>query len=69
VIVDDGVTRDTVTLNRSYFGLYVPTYIWRDLVNFSSGAVCLVVASDHFDESDYFRSYENFLEAVNGVRA
>lgn len=67
VIVDDGVTQDTVTLNRSYFGLYIPTYVWRDLVNFSSGAVCLVLASDHFDESDYFRSHEEFLEAVNGV--
>jgi dTDP-4-dehydrorhamnose 3,5-epimerase-like enzyme len=64
VVVDDGVTRDTVTLNRSYSGLYIPTYVWRDLVNFSSGAVCLVLASDHFDESDYFRSYDEFLETV-----
>jgi dTDP-4-dehydrorhamnose 3,5-epimerase-like enzyme len=64
VIVDDGTSRDTVTLNRSYFGLYVPNYIWREVVNFSSGAVCLVLASDHFDEADYFRSYDKFLEAA-----
>jgi dTDP-4-dehydrorhamnose 3,5-epimerase-like enzyme len=64
VTVDDGNSKDTVTLNRSYFGLYVPNYVWREVVNFSSGAVCLVLASDHFDEADYFRSYDKFLEAA-----
>ena len=67
VLVDDGSRRDRVTLNRSYFGLFVPTYVWREVVNFSSGAVCLVLASDHFDEEDYFRSYDQFLEAARGA--
>jgi hypothetical protein len=67
VTVDDGTSRDTVTLNRSYFGLYVPNYIWREVVNFSSGAVCLVLASEHFEEADYFRSYDTFLDAARGA--
>ena len=67
VIVDDGASRDRVTLNRSYFGLYVPNRVWREIVNFSSGAVCLVLASDHYEEDDYFRSYQEFLEAVRGA--
>jgi hypothetical protein len=66
VLVDDGVRRDLVTLNRSYFGLYIPNRVWREIVNFSSGAVCLVLASDHYDEADYFRSYDEFVEAVGG---
>jgi uncharacterized RmlC-like cupin family protein len=64
LIVDDGTNRDRITLNRSYFGLYVPNLVWREVVNFSSGAVCLVLASEHFEEDDYFRSYDEFLEAV-----
>jgi dTDP-4-dehydrorhamnose 3,5-epimerase-like enzyme len=64
VLVDDGTRRDRVTLNRSYFGLYIPNHVWREIVNFSSGAVCLALVSDHFDEDDYFRSYDEFLEAV-----
>jgi len=68
VIVDDGLSRDSVTLNRSYFGLYIPNYVWREIVNFSSGAVCLALASDHFDEDDYFRSYGEFIQAVLRAR-
>jgi dTDP-4-dehydrorhamnose 3,5-epimerase-like enzyme len=64
VLLDDGTSRDRATLNRSYFGLYVPNYVWREVVNFSSGAVCVVLASDHFDEDDYFRTYDEFLGAV-----
>lgn len=64
VIVDDGTAQDRVTLNRSYFGLYVPNLVWREIVNFSSGAVCLVLASLHFDEGDYFRDYELFRHAA-----
>lgn len=64
VVVDDGMHRERVTLNRSYFGLYVPNYVWREIINFSSGAVCLVLASDHFDEEDYFRTYGEFLDAA-----
>jgi hypothetical protein len=62
VVVDDGTTRDTVTLNRSYQGLYLPNFVWRELENFSSGAVCLVLASLPFDEEDYFRDYDEFIK-------
>jgi dTDP-4-dehydrorhamnose 3,5-epimerase-like enzyme len=64
VIVDDGSARRTVTLNRSRIGLYMPPMIWRELVNFSSGAVCIVLASAYYDESDYFRDYEEFRAAT-----
>jgi hypothetical protein len=60
VILDDGFSKRVVTLNRAYYGLYVPTMIWRELVDFSSGAICLVLASRPYDESDYIRSYDRF---------
>jgi len=60
VILDDGRQRRSFFLNRSYFGLYVPRMVWRELVNFSSGSVCLVLASEYFDESDYYRDYGEF---------
>jgi dTDP-4-dehydrorhamnose 3,5-epimerase-like enzyme len=60
VLLDDGSAKERVTLNRSYFGLYIPNRVWREIVNFSSGAVCLVLASDHYEESDYYRTYEEF---------
>lgn len=68
VTLDDGVEKKMFHLNRSYFGLYIPPMMWRDLDNFSSGAVCMVLASDYYDESDYFRSYEDFVSTVNGER-
>jgi dTDP-4-dehydrorhamnose 3,5-epimerase-like enzyme len=64
VVLDDGKTRETKTLNRSYHGLYVPNFVWREIENFSSGAVCLVLASLPFDEEDYFRGYDEFIEHV-----
>ena len=64
VIVDDSRERKAVTLNRSYFGLYVPPLVWRELENFSSGAVCLVLASRIYDEDDYHREYPAFVAAV-----
>ena len=63
VALDDGVGKKRFHLNRSYYGLYVPTMIWRELDNFSSGSVCLVLASNIFDEADYYRDYERYLEA------
>lgn len=60
VVLDDGCERKTVTLNRPYYGLYLPPGIWRDLNNFSSGAICLVLVSHHYDESDYIRDYGRF---------
>ncbi|MEW6434112.1 MAG: WxcM-like domain-containing protein [Myxococcota bacterium] len=63
VLVDDGENKRTFTLNRSYVGLYIPTMIWRELVNFSSGAVCTVLASHPYEEADYIRDYSQFLAA------
>ena len=64
VVVDDGSQCKTVTLNRSRIGLYMPPMIWRELVNFSSGSVCMVLASAPYDEADYFRDYEDFRAAA-----
>lgn len=64
VILDDGDQKTRVHLNRSYFGLYVPQMVWRELDNFSSGSVCMVLASSYYDESDYFRDYAEFLSAL-----
>jgi len=64
VILDDGYTRKRFHLNRPYYGLYIPTMVWRELDNFSAGAVCLVLASEYYDEDDYIRDYEVFLEEV-----
>lgn len=65
VVVDDGTEKRTFTLNRSYVGLYMPTMVWRELVNFSSGAVCTVMASERYDENDYYRDYEDFKSAAS----
>ena len=67
VVLDDGRNKKTFSLNRSYVGLYVPTMIWRELENFSSGAVCTVMASNHYDEADYYRDYDEFLAATRGA--
>lgn len=66
--IDDGRTKRAVTLNRSDRGLLVAPGIWRVLNNFSSGAVCLVLASDRFDESDYVRDYDEFLKLTQDKR-
>lgn len=60
VVLKDGKSSQTVTLNRPNLGLLIVDGIWRELQNFSSGAVCLVLASDEFDEEDYIREYKNF---------
>jgi hypothetical protein len=64
VILDDGRRQKTVCLNRSYFGLYIPRMVWRELVNFSSGSVCTVLASRHYDASDYYREYDEYRRIV-----
>ena len=64
VIIDDGRERKTVTLNRPSKGLHIRPGIWRELNNFSSGAVCLVLASHHYDEDDYIRDYKAFVEYI-----
>ncbi len=64
LLLDDGYSTKRYHMNRSYYGLYVCPMIWRELDNFSSGSVCLVLASTFYDESDYYRNYESFLKAV-----
>jgi dTDP-4-dehydrorhamnose 3,5-epimerase-like enzyme len=64
VILDDGYEKKRVHLNRSYNGLYVPRMIWRELDNFSSGSVCVVLASNYYDEADYYRDHVDFLLAL-----
>lgn len=66
VVLDDGINRRTVTLNRPFYGLYVPPGIWAEEQGFSSGSICLVLASHPFDEADYIRDYDEFLKYVNG---
>jgi glyoxylate utilization-related uncharacterized protein len=61
VIIDDGYTQRTFSLNRSYYGLYLPTMVWRELANFSSGSVCLVLASTLYEAADYIRDHEQFV--------
>jgi hypothetical protein len=61
VILDDGFQRKSVSLNRAYFGLYLPRLVWRELENFSSGGICLVLASHYYEENDYIRDYDEFL--------
>jgi hypothetical protein len=69
VLLDDGVNRKVVNLNRPYFGLYLPRLIWRELLNFSSGGICLVLASEFYDESDYYRDYDEFVLDARALRA
>lgn len=64
VVLDDGQAKKRIHLNRSYQGLYVCPMIWRELDNFSSGSVCMVLASNFYDESDYYRDYNQFLQAI-----
>jgi hypothetical protein len=64
VALDDGQKKQRYHLNRSYYGLYICPMIWRELDNFSSGSVCLVLASNNYDEDDYHRNYDDFLLAV-----
>ena len=63
VILNDGKEVKTITLNKPFEGLLITNEIWRELKNFSSGAVCLVIASDVFSEDDYIREFQDFLES------
>jgi hypothetical protein len=65
LVLDDGSRRWTVGLNRSHYGIYVGPNTWREMENFSSGAVCLVLASEFYDEGDYIRDYDDFRSWVN----
>jgi hypothetical protein len=69
VILGDGINRQRYHLNRSYQGVYIPPLIWREIDNFSSGAVCMAVASEPFDEADYYRDYNDFVRAAAKFKA
>ena len=62
VVIDDGINKKVVHLDRPYHGLHIVPGIWRELINFSSGAICLVLASHPYSEEDYIRTYEQFKQ-------
>ena len=64
VVLDDGLGKSRFHLNRSYYGLYVCPMIWRELDNFSSGSVCMVLASNRYSEDDYYRDYQQYRAAL-----
>ena len=68
VILDDGAEKKRIHLNRSYYGLYIPPLIWREIDNFSSGSVCTALASEPYNAADYLREYEDFLQAVRRTK-
>jgi len=67
LVIDDGKNKKIVELNRPYYGLQVVPGIWREIINFSSGAICLVLASHKYDANDYIRDYDDFLKYKAGV--
>jgi hypothetical protein len=69
VIVYDGKENRRIHLNRSYYGLHLPPMIWREMDNFSSGSVCLALASEPYNEKDYFREYSEYLRAVGEFKS
>jgi dTDP-4-dehydrorhamnose 3,5-epimerase-like enzyme len=68
VVARDGTATRRFFLNRSYYGLYIPRMVWREMENFSSGSCCLVLASDFYDESDYYRDYDAYVRALRELR-
>jgi WxcM-like, C-terminal len=64
IVLDDGEHKERIHLNRPYFGLLIDTMVWRELDNFSSGSVCMVLASIAYDEEDYYRDYDAFKKAL-----
>lgn len=64
VVLDDGFHKKTFTLDNPHTGLYMPALTWCDLKNFSSGAVCMTLVSDYYDEVDYYRNYNEFMAAI-----
>jgi dTDP-4-dehydrorhamnose 3,5-epimerase-like enzyme len=69
VVLDDGSSKQRCHLNRSYYGLYIPPMIWREMDNFSSGAVCLALASTVYDADDYYYDYDEYRRVRSGRAA
>lgn len=65
VVVDDGTTKKTFNLNRSYYGLYIPAGLWRTMENFSTNSLALEFGSTHYNVNDYVRDYDEFLKLKN----
>jgi len=65
VVLNDGAQKKRFHLNRSYSGIYICPMVWRELDNFSSGSVCMVLASNFYDEADYYRDYQEFIRALH----
>ena len=63
VVLDDGKTKKTYSLNRSYYGIYVPNMIWRSIENFSTNSLCMILASADYDENEYVRDYNEFMKS------
>lgn len=68
VVVDNGSSKETFTLNRSYYGLYVPKGLWREMNNFSTNSLALILGSTLYDESDYVYDYKEFKHYINNER-
>lgn len=64
VVIDNGHVKQTFSLNRSYYGLYVPAGIWRQMQNFSTNSLAFVISSTEYNETDYIRNYDEFLKTV-----
>lgn len=63
VVLDDGIEKQVFSLNRSFYGLYVPAGLWRSMENFSTNALAMVLASSEYDEQDYIRNYDEFIQS------
>ena len=68
VIVDDGATKKKFTLNRSYYGLYVPAGLWREMENFSTNSLAMILSSTNYDGNDYVRDYDEFIQLTSSKR-
>ena len=68
IIVDDGIVKRTFHLSRPYFGLYIPSGLWREIDNFSSGSICLALANTLYSEDDYIRDYSTYLNIKSEQR-
>lgn len=65
IVIDNGRTKKTINMNRSYYGLYIPTMNWRELINFSTNSLALILSSTSYNEKDYIRDYGRFKELIH----
>jgi dTDP-4-dehydrorhamnose 3,5-epimerase-like enzyme len=65
VVINDGIEKRTYSLNRSYYGLYIPKLNWRSLENFSTNSLCMILASEKYNKEDYLRDYDEYKNLIN----